>query len=261
MAPERTPPPVATTAPPDSFVLPSRVLGEDRRINVYMPPGYAGGTAAFPVLYMPDGGVEEDFPHVTATVDRLIRDGAIRPVLVVGIENTERRRDLTGPTEVATDREIAPRVGGSAAFRAFVRDELMPRIVAGYRTTDETAIMGESLAGLFVVETFLLEPTLFRGYVALSPSVWWNGEALVQGAAAHLGRLAAAPPAARVLFLASADEDNIVPGVGRLADVLRAAAVPSLRWTYQPRPDLRHDNIYRSLSATAVQALFGTAAP
>jgi len=101
------------------------VLGEVRTINVYTPPEYASDTAAFPVLYMLDGGMSEDFPHVANTIDSLIRLGLIPPVLVVGIENTERRRDLTGPTTVAKDSAIAPRVGGSAAFRSFIRDELI----------------------------------------------------------------------------------------------------------------------------------------
>lgn len=56
---------------------------------------------------MPDGGLDEDFPHVVHTVDSLAALGAIRPVIVVGIPNTQRRRDLTGPTRVATDSAIA----------------------------------------------------------------------------------------------------------------------------------------------------------
>ena len=51
-------------------------------------------------------------------VQVLVGNGTMRPFLLVGIENTERRRDMTGPTQNAEDRKIAPRVGGSAAFRA-----------------------------------------------------------------------------------------------------------------------------------------------
>jgi hypothetical protein len=80
----------------------------------------------------------EDFPHVTATVQSLITAGAMRPFIVVGIENPERRRDMTGPTEVAEDRKIAPRVGGSAAFRTFIRDELMPMDIVLGTSTAET---------------------------------------------------------------------------------------------------------------------------
>ena len=50
----------------------------------------------------------------------------MRPFILVGIENTQRRRDLTGSTTNAEDRKIAPRVGGSAAFRQFICEKLMP---------------------------------------------------------------------------------------------------------------------------------------
>ena len=154
-----------------TFTVQSAALGETRRINVFTPPGYAEkNDARFPVLYMPDGGMAEDFPHVTDTVLAGITWETMRPMIVVGIENTERRRDSTGPTSVAKDREIAPRVGGSAAFRTFIRDELMPQIRLQYRTTDETAIIGESLAGLFVLETFFAEPDLFGAYISISPT-------------------------------------------------------------------------------------------
>ncbi len=113
---------------------------------------------------MPDGGMAEDFLHVAGLVQVSVGNGTMRPFLLVGIENTERRRDMTGSTENEEDKKIAPRVGGSAAFRRFLREELMPQVKERYRTTEETAIVGESLAGLFVVETFLLEPDLFDIY-------------------------------------------------------------------------------------------------
>ncbi|HET9452355.1 MAG TPA: alpha/beta hydrolase-fold protein, partial [Aggregicoccus sp.] len=240
--------PVARAAPPaepvpahQSFTLRSARLGETRRINVYTPPGYAAAKGArYPVLYMPDGGLQEDFPHLARSVDTAIRAGEMQPFILVGIENTERRRDMTGPTQVAEDRKIAPRVSGSAAFRAFLRDELMPEVRRRYRTTKETAIIGESLAGLFIVETFLLEPELFDTYLALSPSLWWNGEALTHQAS---GLLAARPWSPKALYFASTGDDTIAPAAQRLAGALRTRAPKGLRWKYEPRPDLRHDNI------------------
>ena len=166
----------------DTFTLASKVLGETRRINVYTPPGLADPSTALPTLYMPDGGLSEDFLHVAGLVQIGAINGTMRPFRLVGIENTERRRDLTGPTENAEDKKIAPRVGGSAAFRKFLRDELMPVIRERYHTTGETAIVGESLAGLFVVETLLLEPDMFDTYIAIDPSLWWNDAKLVRDA-------------------------------------------------------------------------------
>lgn len=131
----------------DTFTIDSKILGEKRLINVYLPPGYKESpNSRIPVLYMPDGGIAEDFLHVAGLVQVSVGNGTMRPFLLVGIENTERRRDMTGPTENENDKKIAKRVGGSAAFRKFIRSELMPQIKTRYRTTDETAIVGESLA-------------------------------------------------------------------------------------------------------------------
>ncbi len=241
-----------------SFTLKSATLKETRRLNVYTPPGYdAAGATRYPVLYMPDGGVKEDFPHVATTIDTAIRAGEMRPVILVGIENTERRRDMTGPTEVEEDRKIAPRVGGSAAFRGFIRDELMPEVRRRYRVAEETGIIGESLAGLFIVETFFLHPKMFDTYIALSPSLWWNGEELVRKAGE---RLKAHPELRNALYLSSADEDNIAPAAARLAEILRAHAPAGLKWQYDPRPDLRHHTIYRAVSPRVLRKSFAPAA-
>lgn len=245
-------------APPhETFTMQSAVLGETRRINVYTPPGYARG-GRYPVLYMPDGGVQEDFPHVVGTVDAGIRAGEMRLMIVVGIENTERRRDMTGPTEVEEDRRIATRVGGSAAFRRFIADELMREVDRRYRLTGETAIIGESLAGLFIVETFFLQPDLFDTYVALSPSLQWNNEALVRGARE---RLRARPGLDARLYLSSADEEQIVAATTRLEQVLREDAPAGLRWEYRPRPDLTHATIYRALAPPVLRELFAPECP
>jgi predicted alpha/beta superfamily hydrolase len=231
----------------DTFSIASR-SGETRLINVYTPRAYRSGRR-FPVLYMPDGGIDEDFPHVVNTVDSLIALGVIRPVIVIGIPNTQRRRDLTGPTRFASDSAIAPHVGGSAAFRRFIRDELIPTVDARYRTTDERSVVGESLAGLFIVETFLDEPAMFKHYVALDPSLWWNHSAILDAAPI---RLAAFDSAARTLFLANSNEPEIASGTARLAELLRAATPRGLAWTHVPRPDLTHGTIFRGIGPTAL---------
>ena len=155
----------------ESFTIDSQALKEQRHINVYVARAWdTPPDAPLPVLYMPDGGVAEDFLHVAGLLQVSVANGTMRPFMLVGMQNTQRRRDLTGPTDSAADRKIAPVVGGSPAYRAFIRDELMPEVKRRYRTTGETAIVGESLAGLFVVETYLLEPQLFDHYLASTPA-------------------------------------------------------------------------------------------
>jgi hypothetical protein len=238
----------------ETFTINSKALNETRRVNVYAPPGYAESAAArLPVLYMPDGGLAEDFLHVAGLVQVSVGNGTMRPFLLVGIENTERRRDMTGPTESADDKKIAPRVGGSAAFRKFIREELMPQVKARYRTTGEAAIVGESLAGLFVVETFLLEPDLFDTYIAFDPSLWWNNRRLIGEAGA---RLRARPALQKTLYLASSDEEGIVGATQALAEVLARDAPPGLRWHHERMPDEKHSTIYHPAALKAFRALF-----
>jgi predicted alpha/beta superfamily hydrolase len=238
----------------ETFTIDSRVLSETRRINVYAPPAYAESPdARLPVLYMPDGGVAEDFLHVAGLVQVSTGNGTMRPFLLVGIENTERRRDMTGPTENAGDKKIAPRVGGSEAFRKFIREELMPQVKARYRTTGETAIVGESLAGLFVVETFLLDPDLFDTYLAFDPSLWWNDQKLAKDAGV---RLRARPKLAKTLYFASSDDDLRSGATQRLAEALGKNAPPGVRWHYEKMPDEKHSTIYHPAALRAFRALF-----
>ena len=84
----------------ETFTIQSAALNETRRVNVYLPPGYADAPAVrFPVLYMPDGGLAEDFIHVAGLVQVSVGNNTMRPFVLVGIENTQRRRDLSGPTD------------------------------------------------------------------------------------------------------------------------------------------------------------------
>ncbi len=238
----------------DTFTMQSKALGETRRINVYKPPGYMdAGSGRVQVLVMPDGGIAEDFLHVAGLVQVSVGNGTMRPFLLVGIENTERRRDLTGPTLNAEDNKIAPHVGGSAAFRAFIRDELMPTIRKRYRTTEESAIIGESLAGLFVVETFLLEPDLFDTYIAFDPSIWWNDGKLLDDAGA---KLRSRPGGGKQLYIAQS-RDEMKPGMAvRFADVLKANAPKDLDWTFVPMPSETHATIYHPAALQAFRKLF-----
>jgi predicted alpha/beta superfamily hydrolase len=160
---------------------------------------------------------------------------------------------MTGPTTVPSDLDIAPRVGGSAAFRRFIKEELMPEIEASFPVNARRGIIGESLAGLFIMETLAEDPGMFDTYIALSPSLWWNDAALV----GKLKQLRQLPNNTRV-YLASADEDNIVPHV----EALRVSQKPNRNgWVIEARPDLNHSTIYRTLGPLAIRMLYPKAKP
>ena len=220
----------------ETWTLKSAVLGENRRINVYLPAGLPADTA-LPVMYMPDGGMQEDFLHVAGLLQVGASNGTTRPFLLVGIENTERRRDLTGPTTNAQDLAIAPRVGGSQAFRKFIRTELMPEVARRYRITQERAIVGDSLAGLFVVETLLLEPALFDTYIAIDPSLWWNDGQLLKQAGTFKG--------SKTLYVAASAQ------AAQLGPRLKALALPGVALTYEDWPGETHGTVYHPAALKA----------
>jgi predicted alpha/beta superfamily hydrolase len=231
----------------DTWTIASTALGETRRINVYVPAGIPAGTP-LPVLYMPDGGMLEDFLHVAGLLQVGAGNGTVRPFLLVGIENTQRRRDLTGPTEVAKDRTIAPVVGGSQAYRNFIRTELMPEVEKRYRVTGERAIVGESLAGLFVVETLALESDLFDTYIAIDPSLWWNDRQLAK-------RLSAHPPpgvAKKTLYIAASAD--ALPDMDAALNASLGKA-PGLAFTYEAWPGETHATIYHPAALKAFRAV------
>ena len=242
----------------ETFTIQSKALGETRRINVYRPqPWGLDPKTSLPVLYMPDGGIGEDFLHVAGLVQVLTGNGSMRPFLLVGIENTERRRDMTGPSRDPEDQKIAPRIGGSAAYRDFLRDELMPQIRQRYATTDERALIGESLAGLFVIETLLQEPALFNSYIALDASLWWNHGALLSGAGKQVPSVARS--GAR-LFLASSGQPELAASSARLAAVLQQAS-PATLVKYQPLPEETHATIYHPAALQGLRTLFPAPPP
>ena len=154
-----------------------------------------------------------------------------------------------GFTEVAKDKEIAPVVGGSEKFRAFIKDELIPEINERYRTTSEKSIIGESLSGLFVVETFLHSPEMFDNYIAFDPSLWWNNHYLVKTAKEQLSKF---PTAEKRIWFASSKAEDISPFTKELATILKTENKANLKWKFSDEPKEKHNTIFRATKEKAI---------
>ena len=233
----------------ETFKIKSQQVGEERTINVWTPTEYKSNQDSLPVMYMADGGIKEDFPHIANTIAKLIKEKKIKPLILVGIENTQRRRDLTGFTEVEKDKEIAPVVGGSEKFRAFVKEELFPEINKRYRTTTEKSIIGESASGLFVMETFFLTPEMFDNYIAFDPSLWWNNHYLVRTAKEHLAKF---PTTEKRIWFASSDATDVSPYTKQLARIFKAEDLSNLKWKFSDEPKEKHTTIFRATKEKAI---------
>jgi predicted alpha/beta superfamily hydrolase len=167
--------------------LESARLGQPRRIAVWLPPGYQDSDQRYPVLYLHDGqnlfdqktaafGVEW---QVDETATRLIEQGKIEPLIIVGIWNTADRIAEYTP---GVDPEFSQ--GGRADdYLKFLVEELKPLVDRTYRTRpsrESTAIAGSSLGGLISLYACQKHPKIFAACAAISPSLGWNQESLLK---------------------------------------------------------------------------------
>jgi predicted alpha/beta superfamily hydrolase len=193
--------------------------------------------------------VDQDFHHISGLAQLGTVNGTTREFIVVGVETVDRRNELAFPTTDPKLRAEYPTAGDSARFRRFIADEVKPWVERSYRTDGTDAVMGESLAGLFVVETLLRQPALFDHYVAISPSLWWDNGSLVRAAPPLL-----AGTGGKTLWLSVANEQGM--GVAPFADLLRTAAPAGLEWIFTPMPDETHASIYHGAAMVALRHLF-----
>ena len=163
---------------PAKLTIKSSVLGEDRTILVRTPPGYETNKLAYPVLYMTDG--DAHIAHTSSTIEFLSRNGRMSEMIVVGITNTDRTRDLTPTKGIGPNAAQFPTAGGSDNFLKFIETEVMPEIEKRYRVQPYRVLAGHSLGGLFAVHAMITRPELFNSYVAVSPSLQWNDGATLK---------------------------------------------------------------------------------
>ncbi len=168
----------------------SNILGEKRKIWIHVPDTsnntIYGSARHFPVVYLLDG--DAHFYSVVGMIQQLseINGNQICPdMIVVGIPNTDRTRDLT-PTHVGKsfymDSNATKTSGGGEKFIAFLEKELIPYIDARYPTSPYRMLIGHSFGGLLVVNTLIHHPELFNTYVAIDPSLWWDHQKLLKQA-------------------------------------------------------------------------------
>ena len=159
------------------LTIKSTVLGEDRIILVRTPVGYETNKVSYPVLYMTDG--DAHINHTSSTIQFLTENGRIPDLIVVGVVNTDRTRDLT-PVK-STNKNAAgelqfPTSGGADNFLKFFQTELIPTIEKQYRVQPYRILAGHSLGGLFAIHAMISKLGLFNSYIAVSPSLQWEKE-------------------------------------------------------------------------------------
>jgi len=244
--------------------LPSEILAEDQKVLIHLPDGYGSSSASYPVLYLLDGSFH--FHHVSGLTRFLSAIGRAPAMIVVGIDNMDRTRDLTPPTMVDSARIRLPfssdsvtlrhpTAGGADAFLRFITDELAPFVEARYRAAPFRILAGHSLGGLFVTHALLTRPESFHGYLASSPSLWWNGGAVAASAAE---RLQGWQTSGRFYYGSVGDgEADMIPPLAQLAEAFEAVRPAGLRWWYRVLTDETHMTVSHRSFEEGLVAIFG----
>lgn len=163
------------------YILHSNILNEDREYWVSLPDSYndkESSYRSYPVLFVLDGN--SHFKAVSGMVNYmssdLYRSWKIPEMIVVGIQNVDRRRDYT-PDKIITVRENNS--GGGESFLSFLEDELIPELDQMYRTDPYRILFGHSLGGLLATHAYLKEKTIFNAFIAVDPSFGtWDAETM-----------------------------------------------------------------------------------
>jgi predicted alpha/beta superfamily hydrolase len=221
--------------------LHSNVLGEDRTLRVRLPEGYEKTDRKYPVLYQLDSNAPV-FLEASAAVEYLVDMTDMVPDhIIVGIENTDRRRDM--------DPER-----GAEKFGRFITTELAPFVEGQYRTSGFRILAGQSFSALFSLHLFLRQPEAFDAYILSSPGL--HKDALVPLFERELGDSGRWARAGRkMLFVAVGKRDSYDPDgsiTARSARVLStvtrtAPAVVVKSTTYEDEGHVPFPSVYDGL--------------
>ena len=221
----------------------SKILDEDRILEIYLPENYETSNKTYPVMYLLDSFL--NFRHAAASAEFLHFDQRIPEIIIVGIRNTHRNRDLTPESHNLDpkERERLGNVGGADNFIAFLEKELMPHIENTYRTAPYKIISGHSLGGLFNVYTFFKHPELFNAYITVSPSLWYPIDDISKG----LDVMFPNPSKMNQTFymtlaneISSNMRGNVVKLSGEFENYIHTHKDTGLRFQYNPMPKESH---------------------
>ena len=222
--------------------LKSKILSEERVLNIYLPQGYkAQDTLKYPVLYVLDGTMNEDFLHIVGLTQFFNLQYTMPETIVVGIANVDRKRDFTFQT---TDKELKakyPTTGASTKFIMFLESEVQPYIQKNYQVNDSKMLIGQSLGGLLATEVLLKRTELFTHYFIVSPSLWWDNESMLKDAKAYFSAQKDIP---LYVYVSVGTEGEVMESEAtKLSEMLKRSGKKKLKTDFKFLKDENHASI------------------
>ena len=159
----------------DTLLLESKILSESRTVLVGLPDGYSEGNK-YPISIVLDG--ETLFVDHMNIANSLARNNVIPSMIVVGVVNTDRSRDMTHSKDTVSNPLSS---GGGKRFEDFISDELIPSIDRQYSTAPFRILSGHSLGGLFSTKLMLSESHPYDAFISMDPALWWNDFEIFEG--------------------------------------------------------------------------------
>jgi predicted alpha/beta superfamily hydrolase len=242
------------------IALRSKQTGANYQLLVALPPDYRTSKQTYPVVYMLDA--DYSFALVRNIVQHLVEREDLPPMILVAVAypgaatdravyRMNRTRDYTPAyaPDGGYGAEYQKVSGGGPKFRAFIAAELIPLIERRYRAdAQDRAIVGHSYGGLFATYVLFTQPTLFKRYVIVSPSLWYSNRiALTMEEAAYAAGM---KPNARVFFAVGSAENQpannraMVDDLSELVEKLKSRNNPRLVLRYRVYDGETHNSVF-----------------
>lgn len=247
-------------------LLPSKTNDVEYKLYISTPPKYHSNPAkSYPVLYLLDA--DYSFALAKNMIDHLAEREHIKEIIIIGIAyggpnkyRIHRTRDYT-PTNSAENvwfTEIQNKYsGGGSQFAAFLQNELIPYIDENFRATKFRVLTGHSYGGLFTTWTLLTKPHLFNGYIAVSPSLWYDEHLLFkinENLSAYSGEKLK-------VYLSVGDQEvnqnwNMPADLKRFVQYLQAFQNSEVQIEHDVRENETHNSVFPSALSNGLRFVF-----
>jgi predicted alpha/beta superfamily hydrolase len=234
------------------YKINSQILGEERSVLVRVPANYDRTDERFPVIYMTDAHPPQN-AMMAGMIEQQAWGGVIPEMILVGIQNTNRSRDLT-----PTDDGKGGQVGGARKFLQFIEQEVIPVVEKNYRTEPFRIFAGHSLGGLFAVYAFTTHPDLFNAYIAASPVLGYDDNFVIKRAEDIFKQNR---DWNKKMFLGIGDEPQLIGGFDAFQNLLKKAKPKNFEYEFREFKDENHGSVVLPVYYAGLRKVFAGWAP